>query len=179
MAWWAIWLIIGGILLIVEMVTLTFYLLWLGIGAVIAAVVAVFAPEWFAFQALAGGAAAIVLTVFTNPLTRKFRESRGYRDVIDELVGKQGVVLEAIVDNKPGIVKVGNETWSAVLPDSLEIADKVRVISRGTTVLEVRKWEAHLNDLYCSYLSGCYYFFRRHISQDRSTAKNRSGGAAR
>jgi membrane protein implicated in regulation of membrane protease activity len=140
MDWWAIWLIVGGVLLIAEMLTLTFYLLWLGIGAVIAAAVALFAPDWFALQGLSGGAAALILTVFTKPLTRKFRESRGYRDAINELVGKQGIVVEAIVDGKPGIVKVGNETWSAVSQINLNIEDKVKVISRGTTVLEVQKW---------------------------------------
>jgi membrane protein implicated in regulation of membrane protease activity len=140
MEWWAIWLIVGGVLLIAEMLTLTFYLLWLGIGAVIAAAVALFAPDLFALQGLSGGAAALILTVFTKPLTRRFRESRGYRDAINELVGKQGIVVEAIVDGKPGIVKVGNETWSAVSPNNLYIEDKKKVISRGTTVLEVQKW---------------------------------------
>jgi membrane protein implicated in regulation of membrane protease activity len=140
MDWWAIWLIVGGVLLIAEMLTLTFYLLWLGIGAVIAAAVALFAPDLFALQGLSGGAAALILTVFTKPLTRRFRESRGYRDAINELVGKQGIVVEAIVDGKPGIVKIGNETWSAVSLNNLNIEDKIKVISRGTTVLEVQKW---------------------------------------
>jgi inner membrane protein len=140
MDWWAIWLIVGGVLLIVEMLTLTFYLLWLGIGAVIAAAVALFVPEWYAVQGLSGGIAALLLTVFTKPLTRSFRESRGYRDAIHELVGKHGVVVEAIAPGKSGIVKVGNESWSATSIEALNKDDRVRVISRGTTVLEVQKW---------------------------------------
>ncbi|MCD9026566.1 NfeD family protein [Cohnella silvisoli] len=140
MEWWAIWLIVGGVLLIAEMLTLTFYLLWLGVGAVIAAAVALFVPEWYTAQALSGGLAALVLTVFTKPLTRRFRESRGYRDVIQELVGKQGVVVEPIAPGRPGIVKVGNELWSATSIEVLRESDCIRVISRGTTVLEVQKW---------------------------------------
>jgi membrane protein implicated in regulation of membrane protease activity len=140
MEWWAIWLIIGGVLLIAEMLTLTFYLLWLGVGAVISAAVALLMPDWFAIQALSGGVAALVLTAFTKPLTRRFRESRGYRDAINELVGKQGIVIEVIAPDKPGIVKVGNETWSAISIEILQKDDKVRVISRGTTVLVVQKW---------------------------------------
>jgi membrane protein implicated in regulation of membrane protease activity len=140
MEWWVIWLIIGGVLLIAEMLTLTFYLLWLGLGAVISAAVALLAPDWFSFQALSGGVTALLLTIFTKPLTRNLRESRGYRDAIYDLVGKQGIVLEAIAPDKPGIVKVGNETWSAISIEILQMDDKVRVISRGTTVLEVQKW---------------------------------------
>jgi membrane protein implicated in regulation of membrane protease activity len=137
---WVIWLIVGGVLLIAEMLTLTFYLLWLGIGAIVAAGVAIFAPETFVLQGLSGGAAAIVLTVFTNKLTHKLRKARGYRDGIEELVGKLGIVVEPIRQGKPGIVKVGNETWSAVSDDNLNREDKVRIMSRGTTVLEVKKW---------------------------------------
>ncbi|WP_239614761.1 NfeD family protein [Cohnella mopanensis] len=140
MEWWAIWIIVAGVLLIAEMLTLTFYLLWLGTGAVIAAAVASIVPEGVAVQALSGGLAALILTVFTKRLTRRARESRGYRDAIHELVGKQGIVVEAISPGSPGIVKVGNETWSATSLDLLSKDDPVRVISRGTTVLEVQKW---------------------------------------
>ncbi|MFC5531616.1 NfeD family protein [Cohnella yongneupensis] len=143
MDWWAIWLIVGGVLIILEMLTLTFYLLWLGIGAVVAAVVALLpaAPDNFVLQALSGGLVALLLTVYTKPLTRKFRQSQGFKDAIDDMVGKPGIVLEDIVDGAPGIVKVGSETWSAISKHMLHKEEKVRVISRGTTVLEVQKWE--------------------------------------
>lgn len=144
MEWWAIWLIVAGVLLIAEMLTLTFYLLWLGVGAAIAAVVALIIPEWVTVQALSGGVSALVLTVFTKPLMRRFRESRGYRDAINELVGKQGAVVVAISPGSPGIVKVGNESWSATSLETLHKDDCVRVISRGTTVLEVQKWGGSL-----------------------------------
>jgi len=140
MEWWAIWIIVAGVLLIAEMLTLTFYLLWIGIGAVVAAAVALIVPDGIVLQALSGGVAALLLTVFTKRLTRRFRESRGYRDAIQELVGKQGIVVEAISPGSPGIVKVGNESWSATSLDTLRKDDQVRVISRGTTVLEVQKW---------------------------------------
>jgi len=35
MAAWVIWFIIAGILFIAEMLSITFYMLWLGIGAVV------------------------------------------------------------------------------------------------------------------------------------------------
>ncbi|QMV43350.1 NfeD family protein [Cohnella cholangitidis] len=140
MEWWAIWIIVAGVLLIAEMLTLTFYLLWIGMGAVVAAAVALIVPEGIVIQALSGATAALLLTVFTKRLTRRFRESRGYRDAIQELVGKQGIVVEPISPGSPGIVKVGNESWSATSLDFLRKDDQVRVISRGTTVLEVQKW---------------------------------------
>ncbi|MNP41958.1 hypothetical protein D3C76_1356900 [compost metagenome] len=57
------------------------------------------------------------------------------------MVGKKGIVVEAIEEGKNGIVKVGNETWSAMSDQPIRKDDVVIVIHRGTTVLEVQKWE--------------------------------------
>ena len=43
MAAWVIWFIIAGILFIAEMLSITFYMLWLGIGAVVGGLIALFA----------------------------------------------------------------------------------------------------------------------------------------
>ncbi|NHN29431.1 NfeD family protein [Paenibacillus agricola] len=137
---WAIWLIIGGIMLIVEMLTFTFYLLWLAIGAVAAAAIAWLAPDAIVLQILAGCITALILTYFTKPLTSRFRASKGFKDVIDEMIGKQGVVLEAIEPGKHGIVKVGNETWSASSNEYLAKDEVVIVVERGNTIVEVQKW---------------------------------------
>ncbi|WP_040952105.1 NfeD family protein [Gorillibacterium massiliense] len=137
---WVIWLIIGVTLLIVEMFTLTFYLLWLGIGALVALVLAFILPDAYALQIVAGCIVAIVLTIWTKPLTRRLRHSRGFRDVIDELVGKEGVVVESIGAEGTGIVKVGNESWSARSESPVDRGEKVIVLSRTSTTLEVQKW---------------------------------------
>jgi len=136
---WAIWLIIGGILLIAEMLTFTFYLLWLGIGAVTAAVVAWIAPGSLVLQIFAGCIAALALTFLTKPLTRRIGMSKGFKDPIDELIGKRGVVVEEITLSKHGIVKIGNEAWSATSQEYLPKGETVIVIARSTTIVEVQK----------------------------------------
>lgn len=138
---WAIWLIIGIILFVIEMLTLTFYLLWIGIGAIAAGLVALVVPDLLFVQVVVGCLVALVLTFFTKPLTRFMRKSKGFTDVIDDLVGKQGIVIEEIEIGKNGIVKLGNETWSATSYQPLQKGDVVIVLQRGTTVLEVQKWE--------------------------------------
>ncbi len=45
MAAWVIWFVIAGILFIAEMLSITFYMLWLGIGAVVGGLIALFVPE--------------------------------------------------------------------------------------------------------------------------------------
>ncbi|WP_276358221.1 NfeD family protein [Cohnella caldifontis] len=136
---WAIWFIIGVILLIAEMLTLTFYLLWLGIGAIAAGVIALALPGSFTAQGITCAVIALLLTLFTKRLTRVIRVSKGYHDPIDELIGKHGIVEEDVGEGKPGIVKVGGETWTAVSKQNLRKGEAVVVVDRGTTTLEVEK----------------------------------------
>jgi inner membrane protein len=141
MEMWAIWLIVAGILLVLEMMTMTFYLLWLCIGSLVAAVVALVAPEAYFWQVAAGCLVALVLTVFTKPLSRKFRAAKGFKDIGTELVGKQGIVVEPIEPGQYGIVKVGGDSWSATATVPIGRDEKVRVLERGSTIIEVERWE--------------------------------------
>lgn len=138
---WAIWLIVAGILFVLEMMTMTFYLLWLCIGSLVAAVVALVAPEAYFLQVVAGCLVALVLTVFTKPLSRKFRAAKGFKDIGTELVGKQGIVVEPIEPGQYGIVKVGGDSWSATATVPIGRDEKVRVLERGSTIIEVERWE--------------------------------------
>lgn len=140
MSLWMFWLIIGIVLLIAEMMTFTFYLLWLGIGALTACVIALALPSTLGLQVLVAGIVAVVLTVFTKPLTKHVHKGRGFTDTVDLLVGKIGEVQERIPQAGIGIVKVGSETWSAVSDEVLEQGDRVKIIGRKTTLLQVEKW---------------------------------------
>jgi inner membrane protein len=139
---WVLWLIAGGVLVIAEMTTLTFYLLWLGIGALAAVPAAMFVPGSWALQVAVAVVVAVLLTFFTKPLTRRVREARGFRDAIDELVGKQGFVVEDIPEGRHGIVKVGSEIWSATSEEALPQGTQVIVVNRGNAVIEVEKWRS-------------------------------------
>ncbi|TJY42486.1 NfeD family protein [Cohnella pontilimi] len=136
---WAIWFIVGAFLFIAEMLTLTFYLLWLAIGAIAAGVIALVIPGSFTAQGITGAVIALLLTLFTKRLTRVFRKSKGFRDPIDDLIGKHGIIEEYVEEGKPGIVKVGGETWTAVSKQTLRKGEAVLVVDRGTTTLEVEK----------------------------------------
>jgi membrane protein implicated in regulation of membrane protease activity len=55
------------------------------------------------------------------------------------MIGKEGVVVEEIASGKLGIVKVGNETWSASSKDYLPKDEIIIVVARGTAIVEVQK----------------------------------------
>ncbi|WP_246188112.1 NfeD family protein [Paenibacillus tengchongensis] len=127
-------------MLVVEMFALTFYLLWLCIGCVAAALISFLFPEAIILQVAVGSVAALVLTVFTKPLAAKLRGTRGFHDTGVEIVGRQGIVVEPIVPGRYGQVKVGGDTWSATSVQALGKDEAVMVIRRGNTIIEVERW---------------------------------------
>ena len=139
---WIIWLVIGVALIVAEMFTLTFYLLMFGVSAFVAFIVAILFPEAYLVQVIVACIVALGLTGFVKPLTRRLHNSRGFRDAIDDLVGKQGIVVEEIPEKGLGIVRVGNETWSAKADNPLAVGEQVIILQRSSTVVEVQKWEA-------------------------------------
>lgn len=136
---WMVWLIAAGVLFVAEMITLTFYLLWLSVGALSAGLVAFIFPEAIVFQVVFGSLVALGLTLFSKPLVAKFRSSRGFKDIGTDIVGRQGVVVEPIEPGRFGQVKVGGDTWSASSTVSLGKDEVVRVVKRGTTIIEVER----------------------------------------
>jgi len=139
MAVWLIWVIIAVVLLIAEMTTFTFYLLWLGIGAFAGAIIAAFAPDAWLLQIIVCGAVAIVLTYTTKPLTKRLQGKRGFRDAIDDLEGQTGEVTEDIGEDMMGIVRIGLETWSATADEPIAKGETVLVERRGTAVVHVSR----------------------------------------
>lgn len=137
---WVFWLIAAGVLFVVEMMTLTFYLLWLSIGALVAGLLSLLLPEAILFQVVLGSLVALGLTLFSKPLVAKFRNSRGFKDTGTDIVGRQGIVTEPIEPGRYGQVKVGGDTWTATSLQTLGKEDVVRVLKRGTAIIEVELW---------------------------------------
>lgn len=142
MSTWLMWLIAGIILIIAEMTTFTFYLLWLGVGAFAAAFSTRFTDNVLA-QIVVGCIVALVLTILTRPLTRKVRHSSvGFYDPYQSIVGKTGIVQEPISPDKMGHVRVGSDVWSANSSDFIDAGETVVVMERSSTILEVQKANA-------------------------------------
>lgn len=138
MSAWMIWMIIGIVLIIAEMTTFTFYLLWLGIGAIVASIIAMIFPDSWFLQIIVLGIVAVGLTYLTRPLTKRMLGKKGFVDAIDDLVGKPAEVVEAIGFGGIGIVRIGSETWSATADVAIAAGEMVIVERRGTTIVHVK-----------------------------------------
>ncbi|WP_456320063.1 NfeD family protein [Paenibacillus larvae] len=48
--------------------------------------------------------------------------------------------MQKIEVGKMGIVRVGNEMWSAIADEQIGIGETVMVVQRKNTIIEVTKW---------------------------------------
>lgn len=119
--WWMRWLILAGLLFIGEIVTTGFILFWFGIAALLCAILD-FAHVHIYFQIITFIVAAVVLIIFTRPLTKGLLKPKGVQSNVFAIIGKIGTVVKEI-DNiqGEGQVKIGGEVWRAESEDGSNI----------------------------------------------------------
>ena len=121
------WVVVAGVLAVVEVLTLALVAGLVVPGALLAAAVAALggglAPQLGAFAVGAGAALVVV-----RPVARKhLKGPAAYRGGIAALTGATAVVLER-VDGSAGLVKIGGEVWTA------RAVDPSRPMEAGETV---------------------------------------------
>ncbi|MFQ5932735.1 MAG: nodulation protein NfeD [Nitrospiraceae bacterium] len=126
---WQLWLILGLVLALAEMLIPGFFVLWFGVGAFLASLLA-----WLgAAQAVQVGvflAGSFLLLVFSRTIFRSvlFRSRESIPTNIEALKGRSGVAVKAIEGSlKPGLVKIGGEVWSAICEDDTRVAKGAKV----------------------------------------------------
>ena len=119
---WAVWMVLAVALGMAEMLSLDLVLLMLAVGAVVGALAALASFPLILQVLLAGGGAAAMLTLVRPNLIAKLHNGPTLVTGHDRLVGRQGVVTEALTTQQPGRVRIGGEIWSAQpYDDSLTI----------------------------------------------------------
>lgn len=112
---WILWLVVAGIMILIEIFTVTFYFAWFAVAAVVTAGVAAIWPDAIWLQLLVAAIISLVLGILTPRLTKKFQDkSPGYMADKTDVVGKEGVVMVRIEPNRAGIVRIpGYGEWTA------------------------------------------------------------------
>ncbi len=113
MPWWA-WILSGLVLLGLELLLGSFYLLFLGLAAIIVGLIAMFGAsgplwlEWLLFIIFSSG----LVLLLRKPLLGKFNIQNDSRD-IDTLVGVAAVAVETIPPGGIGKVDMRGTVWTA------------------------------------------------------------------
>ena len=128
--WW-IWIALAAILLIAEIFTAGFFLLWFSIGAASAGILSMLGvgrPAQLIVFILASG----ILFVFGRRFAERVTVNQPPGIGADRFVGQKGVVVENIDNNtNKGRIMIGSDEWRAK-------SDNGGIISKGTIVEVMR-----------------------------------------
>ena len=135
MATYLLWAIAGFVLIIAELVTGTFYLLVIGVAALVGALVA-FLGGAFWLQALSAGAATLIGVYLAHRWLKKSPKKINTENSLE--VG-QTVVFEHWVDEASGAarVKYRGASWDAKVTGSTKPGDTLTIRALQQGVLQV------------------------------------------
>ena len=115
---WVLWCILGAILVVAEIFTSGFVLLWFGIGALVAAFAGFVGINSLLIQFLLFAGVSVALTaasrtIFLNYFSRE-DSGKSLRSGVEALPGKIGTVVSSSKGAlQEGAVKVFGSTWTA------------------------------------------------------------------
>ena len=144
---WIFWTILGAILIIAEVFTTGFVLLWFGIGALVAALAGLIGIDSIVLQFLIFAAVSVALTtasrtIFVNYFSKE-KSGGDLKTGMDSLPGKIGTVVSSSRGAmNEGAVKVFGSTWTAYPADGeepLEAGDRVEVERVAGASIYVRR----------------------------------------
>lgn len=150
---WVFWCVLGAILVVAEIFTSGFVLLWFGIGAFAAALAALLGVnslgiQFFLFAVVSIGLIAASRTIFVNYFSRE-KAGTSLRTGVDALPGKIGTVVSSSRGAmQEGAVKVFGSTWTAYPAageEPLEAGERVCVESVEGASLYVRRLDEGSN----------------------------------
>jgi inner membrane protein len=129
-----IWCGLGLILLCLEMLSGTMYLLWPGMAALAMALLAwllpAFSPAWqiFIYAIFSVLAVAIWRKREKTQPTPRVGQAQG------EEIGRQGIIVQAVSPAQPGLIRftqgvMGSKEWSAVADVEIAIDQAARIVA--------------------------------------------------
>lgn len=139
---WAIWLILCGIFLLIEIFNISFLLIWPGIGSFFAFIASVLGAS-IEIQIAVFAITTTIMIIFMKPLVKKFFKNKDDTKMNNNaMIGKKGIVIKEINPlEETGQVKVAGELWSAITLDKEKIAinEMIKVINVKGVKLVVTK----------------------------------------
>ena len=108
-----VWLVAVFVFLVLELISMGLTTIWFAGGAVVAFVASLFnAP--IPVQILLFIVTSVVMLIFTRPVVEKKLNNSRTKTNVEEIIGKEGKVTEAVDNfNQKGVVVINGLEWSA------------------------------------------------------------------
>lgn len=137
---WVIWIIVGILFLIVEMLTPgLFFFACIGISAVISGLILLWgAPWWLVWVFLFLG--SLLLMFASRPLAKYLTREGGLPSNVDSFIGQDGEVIETIEPGlRNGKILVADQEWRARAKEKIDKGERVKITGVDGVHLVVKK----------------------------------------
>ena len=141
---WIIWLVLFVAMLIVEASGPALVSIWFSLGALFALIVS-FIPnvEWW-IEVIVFVVISLATLLALRPVLKKYIKRNRFNTNIDSFTGKRGYVIEDITYVRPGAVKIGDVSWTAIpanKDDTIVENEIIEVVAISGNKLIVKKVE--------------------------------------
>lgn len=138
-----IWLFIGILLIIIEYIKRTFFLIYLSIAALITSIISILFHPALIIQLSIFIPISIFSILYFRPKSLAWRQRliKEYTQRKKKVIPPKGISAVALTDitmNKKGRIKLNNEIRDAVSQDEIKEGDIVKLIRNEGEVLEVK-----------------------------------------
>jgi membrane protein implicated in regulation of membrane protease activity len=132
-----LWICVGVVLLIIEILTSTFFILFFALAALSIALLLYFILIPLHIQVLIFACISVLYVAFLRKAL-KYKKKQPPLFVMDEeFLGKRALVHKSISLNLPGKVLIGDTLWKATSHQEIPKGQKVKIISQNNLTLEV------------------------------------------
>ena len=114
---WIIWLALFVIMIIIEASGPALVSIWFSVGALLALIVSFIPGVAWWIETIVFLVVSTACLIALRPICKRYFKRNTLNTNVDSFVGKRGYVIEDIEDLKPGAVKIGDVSWTAVPAD--------------------------------------------------------------
>ncbi len=145
MDYWAIWLIVVLLLIVIEAATVNLVSVWFIASGIISLFVSLFCDSFF-IQFGIFVVLGIFLLLLTRPILTKMLAQKETKTNLERIIGMEGVVTSKISKNVVGEVKVDGKLWSAIATTAIKEGAIVKACAIEGVKLVVEKVEEEKED---------------------------------
>ena len=141
---WIIWLALFVVMLVIEGAGPGLVSIWFSFGALIALLVSFIPGVAWWIELIIFVVVSVATLLALRPVVKRFYKRNNIRTNVDSFVGKRGYVIEDITFLKPGAIKIGDVSWTAIPIDkNAKILENevIEVVAINGNKLVVKKVE--------------------------------------
>lgn len=132
-----IWIFVAIVFIILELITTSFFLVWFGVSAIVAAILNYLGFDIYV-QVIAFVVVSLILILSTRKFANRISPESKKKTTAERLIGKDAKVTRQF-DANTFVVEVAGEEWSAHSNDPIMVGDTVRVVGINSIILIVEK----------------------------------------